>query len=87
VSFQGKKFTPEMQQFVRNLKHHFDAEKRADKYVSTKNAVKRVAEGLDIGEATVKRILADSASPSNKAIQPSRVRGNRPIEYRKTYSP
>ena len=75
MSFQGKKFTLEMQQFVRNLKQHFDAEKRAEKFVSTKNAVKRVAKGLDIGETTVKRILADSTSPSTTAIQRSRVRG------------
>jgi transposase len=75
MGFQGKEFTPEMKQFVRNLKRHVDAEKRAGKYVSTKNAVKRVAEGLDIGEATVKRILADSASPASQVTRSPRVRG------------
>ena len=56
--FQGKEFTPEMKQLIVNLKQHFDEEKKAGKAVSTKNAAGRVAHGLGIGEATVKRIMA-----------------------------
>lgn len=56
--FQGKEFTAEMKQLVVDLKLHFDTEKKLGKFVSTKNATKRVAQGLGIGEATVKRIMA-----------------------------
>lgn len=54
---QGKEFTAEMKQLVVDLKLHFDTEKKLGKFVSTKNATKRVAQGLGIGEATVKRIM------------------------------
>ena len=58
MAFQGKEFTPEMKQLIVNLKLHFDEEKKAGKSVSTKNATGRVAHGLGIGDATVKRIMA-----------------------------
>jgi transposase len=58
MGFQGKEFTPEMKQMIVNLKLHFDGEKKDGKTVSTKNAMARVARGLGIGEATVKRIMA-----------------------------
>jgi len=58
MAFQGKEFTPEMNQLIVNLKQHFDEEKKAGKSVSTKNAAGRVAYGLGIGGATVKRIMA-----------------------------
>ncbi|MBF0226336.1 MAG: hypothetical protein HQK76_12850 [Desulfobacterales bacterium] len=58
MAFQGKEFTPEMKQLVVNLKVHFDEEKKNGKTVSTRNAAGRVAQGLGIGESTVKRIMA-----------------------------
>jgi len=58
MAFQGKEFTPEMKQLVVNLKQHFDEEKKAGRTVLTKNATGRVAKGLGVGEATVKRIMA-----------------------------
>ena len=58
MTFQGKEFTPEMKQLVVNVKTPFDKEKKAGKTVSTRNATRRVAQGLGIGEATVKRIMA-----------------------------
>ena len=58
MSFRGKEFTAEMKQLVVDLKLHFDTEKKLGKFVLTKNATKRVAQGLGIGEATVKRIMA-----------------------------
>jgi transposase len=70
MSFQGKAFTPEMKQLIINLKHHFDTEKRAGRYVSTMNAVQRVAQGLDIGEATVKRIMAEQHHPVKQTESP-----------------
>ena len=58
MAFQGKEFSPEMKQLIVNLKQYFDEEKKAGKTASTKNATGRVAHGLGIGEATVKRIMA-----------------------------
>jgi len=58
MAFQGKEFTPEMKQLIVNLKLYFDEEKKIGKSVLTKNATGRVAHGLGIGEATVKRIMA-----------------------------
>lgn len=58
MAFQGKELAPEARQLVVNLKLHFDEEKKAGRSVSTKNATGRVAQGLGLGEATVKRIMA-----------------------------
>lgn len=63
MSFQGKDFTPEMKQLVINLKLYFDEERKNFKEVSTRNPTLRTARGLGIGEATVKRILADYRKP------------------------
>lgn len=79
--FQGKEFTSEMAQLVVNLKRGYDAEKRAATVVSTANPVKRVANGLGIGEATVKRIMARYNKDGQEIIKrPYKPRG-RP-EYR-----
>ena len=59
MSFQGKDFTPAMKQLVINLKRHFDEERKHYKEVSTRNPTLRTAQGLDIGEITVKRIMAE----------------------------
>src|SRR5215472_9705769 len=59
MSFQGKDFTPAMKQLVVNLKVHFDEERKHSKEVSTRHPTLRTAQGLDIGESTVKRILAE----------------------------
>lgn len=59
MSFQGQELTAGMRQMIVNLKSHFDAEKKIGEFVPTKNSTKRVAEGLGIGEATVKRVMAD----------------------------
>ena len=58
MSFQGKDFTPAMKQLVMNLKRHFDEERKHSQAVSTRNPTWRTAQGLDIGESTVKRIMA-----------------------------
>ena len=59
MSFQGKDFTPAMTQLVMNLKRHFDEERKHYKEVSTRTPTLRTAQGLDIGEITVKRIMAE----------------------------
>jgi len=76
MSFKGKEFSFEMIQFVVNLKHYFDSEKRNGPTVSTKNSILRTAKGLGIGEATVKRIMANY-NKNEQIIVPdsSKVRG------------
>jgi transposase len=59
MSFQGTEFTTEMKRLVVSLKLHFDDERRTFTEVSTRNPTLRTAKGLGIGEATVKRIMAD----------------------------
>jgi hypothetical protein len=59
MSFQGKDFTPAMKQLVINLKRHFDEERKHYKEVSTRNPTLRTAQGLDIGEITVKSMRAE----------------------------
>ena len=71
MAFQGKEFSPEMKDLVVNLKHHYDQEKRSGKSVSTKNATGRVAAGLGIGEATVKRIMAAHKKQRTYAVHPA----------------
>ncbi len=66
MAFQGKEFTPEMKQLIVNLKLHFDEEKKSGKSVSTRNATRRVAQGLGVGEATVKRVMASRGFSKTK---------------------
>jgi len=58
MSFQGKDFTPAMKQLVMNLKRHCDEERKNHKAVSTRHPTLRTAQGLDIGEITVKSLMA-----------------------------
>lgn len=58
MSFQGKEFTIGMKQLVVNLKKIFD-EKRKSGNFSADWSVKQTAKGLGIGEATVRRIMAE----------------------------
>ncbi len=70
MAFQGKEFTPEMKELIVNLKYHYDQEKKIGKSISTKNAAGRVAVGLGIGEATVKRIMAAYKKQGTHAVHP-----------------
>ncbi len=58
MSFQGKEFTPGMKQLVINLKGFYDLERR-EKKLPAFWAIEQTAKGLGIGEATVRRILAE----------------------------
>jgi transposase len=81
MSFQGKDFTPAMKQWVINLKRHFDEERKNHKAVSTRNPTLRTAQGLDIGEITVKRIMAEYRQHGHtSAAQAAKPRGK--PEYR-----
>jgi transposase len=81
MAFQGKEFTSEMVQLVVNLKQSYDAESRVGPVVSTSTPVKRVANGLGIGEATVKRIMARYNKDGQKVIIPAYKPRGKP-EYR-----
>ncbi|MCP4755619.1 MAG: hypothetical protein GY866_32550 [Proteobacteria bacterium] len=65
-----------MSQLVVNLKRHYDSEKKAGPTVDTKNPVGRVAEGLGVGEVTVKRIMARyNRNGQRVASNPPKPRG------------
>ena len=53
MSFQGKQLPAEMVEAVVRLKKYCDKERRAGKFVSTKDAAKRTANALGIGVASV----------------------------------
>ena len=59
-SLQGKDVTPAMKPLVMNLKRHVDEERKHYKEVSTRNPPLRTAPGLEMGEITVKSIMAAS---------------------------
>jgi hypothetical protein len=58
MSFQGQEFTPGMKQLVINLKNFNDLERRRKNYKAIW-AIEQTAKGLGIGEATVRRIMAE----------------------------
>jgi hypothetical protein len=58
MSFQGKEFTQGMKQFVINLKQFNDIE-RYEKKLKAVWAIEQTAKGLGIGQATVRRTMAE----------------------------
>jgi len=58
VGFQGKEFTQGMKQLVVNLKQFNDIERQQNKQKSLWG-IQQTAKGLGIGEATVRRIMAE----------------------------
>lgn len=58
MTFQGKEFTKGMKQLVVNLKQFNEIERRS-KNLKAKWAIEQTAKGLGIGEATVRRIMAE----------------------------
>ena len=87
MSFQGKFFNTEMKQMIVNLKQHFDMEKKAGKFVSTKKSTKRVSLGLGIGEATVKRIMADYNKGKEFNEEKQKERGKPPFMLSENLQP
>lgn len=67
VSFKGKEFTPGMKQLVVNLRNTYEHE-RYEKGFATKWTIEQTAKGLNIGEATVRRILADYNKNNGKIL-------------------
>ena len=78
MSFQGKQFSAEMVEMVVRLKKHYDKERKAGKFVPTKNAAKRTADALGIGVATVKRIMARYKKDGDEVIVRIKQRPGRP---------
>jgi transposase len=58
MSFQGKEFSPEMKQLVINLKGFNEIERQRNGYKAIWT-IEQTAKGLGIGEATVRRIMAE----------------------------
>ncbi len=58
MSFQGKQLSAEMMETIVWLKKHYDKERKAEEFVSTKDAAGRTAKALGLGVATVKRTAA-----------------------------
>ncbi len=58
MSFQGKEFTQDMKQLVINLKEFNDLERRQKNFKAVW-AIEQTAKGLGIGDATVRRIMAE----------------------------
>jgi transposase len=73
-SRRGKPLTPEMKKFTVSVKHYFDR----NKLEPIEPSVKRTADALGIGVATVKRIMADYNRDPILLDKPTKPKG-RPI--------
>ena len=78
MSFQGKQLSAEITELVVRLKGHHDEERKAGRFVSTKDPAKRTAKALGLGVATVKRIMARYAQSGDKVVVRTPQRPGRP---------
>ena len=74
ISCRGKPLTPETKKHVVSVKQYFDQKK----LMPAEPSVKRTAEAIGIGVATVKRIMADYNRDPNLLNEPTKMRG-RPV--------
>lgn len=74
ISCRGKPLTPETKKHVVSVKQYFDQ----NKLMPAEPSVKRTAEAIGIGVATVKRIMADYNRDPNLLNEPTKMRG-RPV--------
>ena len=74
ISCRGKPLTPETKRHVVSVKQYFDQ----NKLMPAEPSVKRTAEAIGIGVATVKRIMADYNRDPNLLNEPTKMRG-RPV--------
>lgn len=70
-SIRGKPLTPEAKKNVVSVKHYFDR----NKFKPSEPSTKRAADALGIGQATVKRIMADYGRDPSLLDQPAKTRG------------
>jgi len=78
MSFQGKQLSEEITEFVVQLKKHHDDERKAGKFVPTKDPAGRTANATGIGVATVKRIMARYAQNEGEVVVCTPQRPGRP---------
>jgi len=75
MAFQGKEFTQGMKQLVVNLKQFYDIEKCQNKLKATW-AIQQTAKAIGIGEATVRRIMAEyNKNEQNIPVDLPKARG------------
>jgi transposase len=75
MAFQGKEFTQGMKQLVVNLKQFYDIEKRQNK-LKAAWAIQQTAKAIGIGEATVRRIMAEyNKNEQNIPVDLPKARG------------
>ena len=74
ISSRGRPLTPETKKLVVSLKHYFDG----NKFKPMEPSVKRTADALGIGIATVKRVMADYNRDPKLLDEPAKMRG-RPV--------
>ncbi len=70
-SIRGKPLTPEVKKNVVSVKQYF----YRNKFKPSESSTKRAADALGIGQATVKRIMADYGRDPNLLDQPAKTRG------------
>ena len=78
MSSQGKQLPAEMVEAVVRLKKHYDIERKAGKFVSTRDPANRAANALGLGVATVKRIMAQYKKDGNEVVVRITQRPGRP---------
>lgn len=78
MSFQGKQLSAEINELVVRLKEHHDEERKAGKFVSTKDPAGRTAKALGLGIATVKRIMARYVKSGERVVVRAPQRLGRP---------
>ena len=78
MSFQGKQLSEEITEFVIRLKEYHDDERKAGKFVPTKDPAGRTAKAIGLGVATVKRIMARYAQNGEKIVVRVPQRPGRP---------
>ena len=71
ISCRGKPLSPEIKKIVVSVKKYFDQ----DKLAPAEPSVKRTADALGIGVATVKRIMADYNRDPDLLDEPTKMRG------------
>jgi transposase len=78
MSFQGKQLSAEITELVVRLKEYHDEERKACKFVPTKDPAGRTAQALGLGVATVKRIMARYAQSGGEVVVHVPQRPGRP---------
>ena len=78
MSFQGKQLSAEITELVVRLKEYHDEERKACKFVPTKDPAGRTAQALGLGVATVKRIMARYTQSGGEVVVRVPQRPGRP---------